>query len=115
MNLLDRFLRSRWWLFGSMVLPALGASAGGIFLALKLAAQQAEIATLRFRVSACEAQRMAEPASTRRLVAEQLASIRMRLRWDERKMHPADAAEMQASYELELTTALAELGLKDVP
>ena len=52
---LDRFFRSWWWLAISMVVPALLAGTGAVYLARKIAGQQAEIVRLGAELRACEA------------------------------------------------------------
>ena len=50
---LERFFRSRWWLAISMIVPVLVAGAGAVYLARKIAGQQAEIVRLSAELQSC--------------------------------------------------------------
>ena len=54
-NKTEAFFRSPWWLMLTMVIPALLAGAGGIYLAYVIGSQHAEIQDLRARLHQCEA------------------------------------------------------------
>lgn len=50
---LDRFFRSWWWLVISMVVPTILAGIGAVYLARKIAGQQAEIVRLSAELQSC--------------------------------------------------------------
>ena len=52
---LDKVSRSWWWLIATLVLPAVVAGSGCLYLAYTLADQHAEIVRLRAALTACGA------------------------------------------------------------
>ena len=52
---LEAFFRSRWWLAISVIIPALIACAGSVYLATQLGRQRAEIVRLSVDLAACRA------------------------------------------------------------
>jgi hypothetical protein len=50
---IEEFVRSRWWLVVTMVIPALIAGAGSVYLAYVIGSQHTEINNLRARLHEC--------------------------------------------------------------
>jgi hypothetical protein len=56
MGWFESFVRSRWWLVGTMIVPSILIGCGAIHLAYKLSAQQIEIGQLQAELRTCRSQ-----------------------------------------------------------